>query len=163
MILEFLFIHSTPFFNSVLNKKSGIFANAAKFGCLMAFYLMFAVALSIIAKSAAFVIVFLLFHLKTFVPVIARKKEAVPEEDWADGWALSTVLFLVTCILTSFLPIPAFGMKNMTLGTGGSGLWEEEPHRVIAFGFLYFALTAYFELRHEQRRSRRTVKENPVR
>ena len=46
------------------------------------------------------------------------------------------------------LPLPRLGLTPEVvarLALPGSGQWVEQPHRVLAFGFLYFAATAISE------------------
>jgi hypothetical protein len=59
------------------------------------------------------------------------------------GWAASVVAYLGGCLLTIMMPIPRLGMTadlQPRFGLSGSGLWIDEPHRVVAFGVVYFGL-----------------------
>lgn len=50
---------------------------------------------------------------------------------------------------TTLLPIPKFGVSEEVVRgqkLPGGGLWIDEPHRVIAFGFLYFTALAISEV-----------------
>jgi hypothetical protein len=55
-------------------------------------------------------------------------------------------LFLGGCFLTVVADIPRWGMTaavqpRFGLDMNSSGLWESQPHRVVAFGALYFGAT----------------------
>jgi hypothetical protein len=59
------------------------------------------------------------------------------------GWAAGVVAYLGTAFATIMLPVPRLGMTEAVVQAAalpGSGLWIEEPHRVLAMGFLYFSL-----------------------
>jgi hypothetical protein len=61
------------------------------------------------------------------------------------AWAGSVVAYLFGCFLTVLLPVPRLGMQadlqpSFGLGEDSGGLWIDEPHRVVAFGAIYFAL-----------------------
>jgi len=50
---------------------------------------------------------------------------------------------------TVMLPVPALGVTQEAIDLQGfsmEGLWIEEPFRVLAFGFLYFAAIGLWEL-----------------
>lgn len=60
-------------------------------------------------------------------------------------WGGSVVAYLFGCFVTVLLPVPRLGMQadlqpRFGLGEGNSGLWIDEPHRVVAFGAIYFGL-----------------------
>jgi hypothetical protein len=49
-------------------------------------------------------------------------------------------------VLTAVLPLPRLGLIEALLPQleiPGSGLWVDDPHRVIAFGLLYFAVLSW--------------------
>jgi len=66
-----------------------------------------------------------------------------------NSWAVSVFFYVVVAGATAFIPVPALGITADVVsrqGFTGDGLWELEPHRVIVFGFLYFAAIGLFEL-----------------
>jgi len=65
------------------------------------------------------------------------------------GWAVTCVTYLVFVFATTLLPIPTLGITDAVVARQdlpGSGLWVDQPHRVIAFGFFYFATVGWSEL-----------------
>jgi len=61
------------------------------------------------------------------------------------AWAGSGVAYLLGCFVTVLLPVPRLGMHAdlqplYGFGEENGGLWIDEPHRVVAFGALYFGL-----------------------
>lgn len=65
------------------------------------------------------------------------------------GWALSVVYYIAGAFATIWLPIPELGLNPGVLEAidlPGSGLWIDEPHRVLAFGAFYFGMTGVGEV-----------------
>ncbi len=65
------------------------------------------------------------------------------------GWTASFAFYLVFAVVTSFVPLPILGITNEVVDAqelSGEGTWIVEPHRAIAFGFLYFATLALSEI-----------------
>lgn len=63
-------------------------------------------------------------------------------------WAASVLLYLGGVFLTVLLPLPRLGISDPVLpllDLVGEGLWVDQPHRVLAFGLLYFAGLAWFK------------------
>lgn len=56
---------------------------------------------------------------------------------------------LAGAFATVLLPLPELGVRSSMLGPIGEdsgGIWVDEPHRVIAFAFLYFVLAGTYAL-----------------
>ncbi|MGH8500084.1 MAG: hypothetical protein ACRERV_14950, partial [Methylococcales bacterium] len=63
------------------------------------------------------------------------------------AWAGLVVAYLFACFATIFADLPFLGIKPELVATFGldpksEGIWESEPHRVVAFGVLYFGILA---------------------
>jgi hypothetical protein len=66
------------------------------------------------------------------------------------GWAAGAVFYIGFAFLTVLLPLPRLGLTPEVLSAqplAGSGLWVDQPWRVMAFGFLYFTAIGISELR----------------
>ena len=65
------------------------------------------------------------------------------------GWALTVVAYLGCCFLTVLAPMPRLGITPEVVQrqafTGG-GLWIDQPHTAIAFGFCYFLVVGLGEI-----------------
>ena len=60
-------------------------------------------------------------------------------------WGYSGLAYLFGAGLTLVLPLPLLGMQPDVvdaLNLPGTGAWIDEPHRVLAFGVVYFAAQA---------------------
>jgi len=67
------------------------------------------------------------------------------------AWAGMVVVYLFACFFTIFVDLPYFGIKPELVATFGldpksEGVWESQPHRVVAFGVLYFGILALAKL-----------------
>lgn len=61
------------------------------------------------------------------------------------AWAGMVAVYLIACFLTIGIDLPYFGIRPELVATFGfdpksEGVWESEPHRVVAFGVLYFGI-----------------------
>jgi len=83
------------------------------------------------------------------VTFLMTRQEAI------QNWAMSTASYLVWVIGTTVLPVPSFGISAAAIasagiasaGINGTGLWVEEPARLMAGGAGYFLTQAWLELR----------------
>ena len=148
MLLEFFLVHATGFFTAFANAPDT--SKLRRIGSLLALSLFYFTMIGAFAWS---------FHewwpLAAFAWLLAGKVAWVwsnPRSD-DDGmfrqmaaWAGSVALFLGGVAATSVLDVPRWGMtRELQPGFGldmaSSGIWESEPHRVVAFGALYFGAT----------------------
>ncbi len=63
------------------------------------------------------------------------------------AWAGMVVVYLFACFFTILVDQPYLGIRPELVATFGldpksEGVWESEPHRVVAFGTLYFGIFA---------------------
>jgi hypothetical protein len=148
MLLEFFLVHATGFFAAFANAPET--SRGRRIGSLLLLSLFYFTMIGMFAWS---------FHewwpLAAFAWVLAGKVAWVWTSRTDDhdaammrqmaAWAGSVVLFLGGVIATSVLDVPRWGMtRALQPGFGldmeSSGIWESEPHRVVAFGALYFGL-----------------------
>jgi hypothetical protein len=65
------------------------------------------------------------------------------------SWAIGVFAYVMLVFATVILPVPAFGVTSEVIAKQGftmRGLWIDEPYRMMAFGFLYFAVIGLSEL-----------------
>jgi hypothetical protein len=158
MLLEFFLIHATGFFTAIggapnVRKRHRVLSLLG----LSLFYLLMIGAFA--------------WSFEEWWPLLAFVWLAVGKVAWALGsragaaddaiaapmlaWAGSVVAYLFGCFLTVLVPVPRLGMTEALLpsfGLDGGGLWLEEPHRVVAFGLLYFELLCAGKLALARRR-----------
>lgn len=151
MLLEFIIVHASGFMGSVMfhDPLSARMKVKALLG-FGAFYGIFALGFSLGFQAWWPLWTILLMTLNRMMIVLLG---TIPDEQERayilGGWAVSALCYIVFAMLTVFLPLPRFGItpaEVVAQDLPGSGLWVEQPHRVIAFGFLYFLATGISEL-----------------
>lgn len=146
MLVEFFLIHATGFFTAIggAPKVPRATRMLSLLG-LTGFYLV---------MVGAFALTF-----GEWWPLVAFLWLAVGKAVWAWGtrpgasdgahasamavWGGSVVAYIFGAFLTILLPVPRLGMTEALqegFGLDGGGLWLDEPHRVVAFGAIYFGL-----------------------
>lgn len=161
MVLEFLLLHSYAF----LNFAAGAAPDAKprerlKVALLVlgfgSFYLIMAAALAWATRSSAPVwVIAWLVGGRIFEIAVAGDASAAVADSRTASWLRHLLLYLGLAVLTAVVPFPALGLSSEAvagIGLSGSGSWIEKPQTLFAFGFLYFGLGAYFDLRARLRR-----------
>ena len=161
MLLEFLLLHSYAFLNLATGVREGAKTGERLRGALAAlgfgaFYLLMAGAIGLATQSMMPVWTILwLVGSRIFEIVVAGEPGSGVASTRTASWLRHLLLFIVLLILTAVVPLPALGLSSEVvagLELSGSGVWVEKPQSVLAFGFLYFGLGAYFDLRARLRR-----------
>lgn len=142
MLLEFIIIHSSVFMGTAAISSSTTgqkLKTLAGFGLL---YSLFAGAFSLGFQTPWPLIAFWGLTLNRLLRVIIGGAFSEDEKTlMLAEWAMATVFYLLFVFATVILPVPRFGITRAVVSDqefSGSGLWIDEPHRAIAFGFLYF-------------------------
>lgn len=153
MLLEFFLVHATGFFTVFANDRQGSkWKRIGAMAGLSSFYVLMIAAYSMSYHEW--------WPLFAFGWLLAGKVAWVwtgkSDPDDVDGgkatfrgmaaWAGSVALFLFGVVVTCIADIPRWGMTaalqpQFGLDMTSEGLWESEPHRVVAFGALYFGAT----------------------
>jgi hypothetical protein len=150
MLLEFYLVHATGFFTVFANDRRGSkWKRIGAMAGLSLFYVLMigAFALSFDEWWPLLAFGWLLAGKVAFVWT-SRPDPGDPDGSEATGrgmaaWAGSVVLFLGGVVYTSIAELPRWGMTaalqpRFGLDMASEGLWESQPHRVVAFGALYF-------------------------
>lgn len=150
MLVEFILIHATAFLGAAAFAESA--SRTRRVAMLAGFALLY---LGFIAAfSAAFEAwwPFLAFGwlLLGKLRVIFHARDDAGAQGFPGLWALSALAYLGAVFATVFLPLPRLGLGTEVLPQlqlPGSGLWVEQPHRVVAGGLLYFGVLAWVKWR----------------
>lgn len=151
MLVEFILIHATAFLTAFalqagLPRVKRVLAIAA-FGL---FYSLFIALFVMIFQERWPILVFAWLLLAKLAGALApQPPDAVQLGRQQSAWALSVLLYILGVLATVLLPLPRLGMTETAqaqFALPGSGLWIEQPHRVIAFGAFYFGVLAWSKL-----------------
>lgn len=147
MVLEFLAVHSGAIIGTVvLDPKRSRSTKTKAIAALGAFYLLFVLGVALTFGQPWVIPSFawLLFAkaVSVWTSPVPREAEAIHQRRL---WGLSGAAYLFGAFATVLLPLPALGITPEVvadLGLTATGLWVEEPHRLLAFGTVYFAILA---------------------
>lgn len=147
MLVEFLTVHAGGMLGGVALDPDTARRKRLQFiAAVGLFYLAFAAMLMLAFGQWWPLLVIGWLLLAKFLRVLPGRAMTKEEATWQmQLWALSVVLYLGGVVLTLLLPLPRLGLSPdvvATLGIAGSGVWVESPHRLMAFGVLYFGALA---------------------
>ncbi|KAB2924103.1 MAG: hypothetical protein F9K22_07240 [Bacteroidetes bacterium] len=147
MLLEFIIIHSSGFMTAFAlrggDKKKTLLIMAG----LGAFYMLFAGAFAASFNSWWPVIAFGGLLLNRMLSVITGQAPEGKETDFAMmQWASNVFFYLMSVFAAIMLPLPELGVTHEQMAhLDMSGEFVDEPHRMMAWGFLYFTLVSAVE------------------
>jgi len=150
MLLEFIVVHSAAFLGSVAFSDAPRHKRAVLTLGLAGFYTLFGAAIAFGAKAWWPLLAFWGLILNRLLGILFGTVPSGHErEAMQASWVVGGVSYLGGAFATVLLPLPALGVRPEMLGPIGEdsgGLWVDEPHRVLAFAFLYFAVAGLFAL-----------------
>jgi hypothetical protein len=151
MLMEFIIIHSAGFMGVAAFAPGGRTTRGARIIGLGAFYTLFAAAASFVFKSWWPITAFWGQTLNRLLGVILGQGQDLGQKALViSGWGAAFIFYLLGCFATIALPIPHLGITPEVVAAQripGGGLWVDHPEKVIAFGVIYFGLTAWSELK----------------
>lgn len=146
MLLEFFLIHATGFFTAIGGSpKVPRATRMLSMLGLTSFYLVMVGAFAWSFGEAWPVLAFLWLAVGKAVWAWGTRPGAsdAAHASAMAAWGGSVVAYIFGAFFTILLPMPRLGMTEALqdgFGLVGGGLWIEQPHRVVAFGAIYFAL-----------------------
>ena len=150
MLLEFVIVHSSGFMGSVVLSREDPGRRMKALLGLGLFYTLFVGGFALGFGVWWPVVAFWGLTLNRMLSVLlGDAPEGMERRYVRAGWALSVLYYLGGVFLTVLAPLPELGLTasvRSTLDLPGSGLWVDEPHRVLAFGVVYFGMTGIGEL-----------------
>lgn len=151
MVLEFIVIHSSSFMGSVALGDASRTRKLATIVVLAGFYSVFLLAFGWAQgewwPAWAF---WGLSANRMLGVVLTAKPTGQARQEAMQNWAVSTACYLLWVIGTIILPVPRFGIDAAAIASAeisGTGLWVEQPARLIAGATGYFLTQAWIELR----------------
>ena len=154
MLVEFILIHATGAVGWTMIEMNKRKANISNKGCVIAafllLYLPFALSISALYGSLWPLLAVLWLILSKCPMLVAGVAEDAQTKGFGARWVTMTFTFLMGTGLTLFLPVPRLGVTPEVVAalefTEAGGDWVEQPHRVLAFGVLYFGVLGFSEL-----------------
>jgi len=140
MLLEFVIVHSSAFMGAMLLGKQRRAKKVKTIIGLGVFYTLFVAGFALGCKTWWPVWSFWGLMLNRLLGMLLGQAPRGEARQFIQrSWAVSVCCYLGFVFLTTLAPIPALGVTGeFSRGLPGSGLWVNDPQRVIAFGFLYF-------------------------
>lgn len=150
MLLEFIVVHSTAFMGNVALHEESRERRATAIAGLGAFYTLFVGGFALAFRTWQPLIAFWGLTLNRSLGVLLDPAPTDRQElRIRKGWAAVTMAYLAAVAVTTVLPVPALGIDRAVVAAAdlpSSGLWVSQPQRVVAAGFLHFALCGLSDL-----------------
>lgn len=154
MLMEFITIHSSAFFGATMISTLPKTKKSLALLGLGLFYTMFVAAFSLSSGEWWPIVVFwgMIFNRLMSV-VLGKSLDGRQQVSMMSMWVVGTVCYLGGVFVTVLAPVPELGVTYeyvQSLHLTEQGLWFDEPHRLVAFGFLYFTLIGFIEIKLEK-------------
>lgn len=149
MLLEFIIIHSAGFMSGVIYGNATLGQKIKMMIGLGSFYFIFIIGFALGFHSWWPVIAFGGLMMNRMMSVLTGQAEAGTEIAFAKNmWGLNVFYYLLSIFVVIFLPLPALGITPDVLSDlNMSGDFVDEPEKMMAWGFLYFSLIGWSELK----------------
>ena len=150
MLMEFINVHAAGFMGNVIVGDADRAKKAFAIAGLGIFYTLFVGAFSAAFKQWWSLWAFWGLIFNRLLGVLLGKAPTGQEKRMLQtSWAAGVFLYVMLVFATIILPVPSCGITAEVIAEQGftmGGLWIEEPYRVMAFGFLYFAAVGLAEM-----------------
>lgn len=150
MLVEFIIIHSAGFMGAIIYNDE---PKAKKIKFLLGlslFYLVFILGFSLGFRSWWPLIAFGGLMFNRLMSVLTGQAEEGKENEFVKNmWGINVFCYLVSVFTAILLPLPELGVTSENLShLNMSGDFVDEPHKMMAWGFLYFTFVGYFEMKN---------------
>jgi hypothetical protein len=150
MLMEFINVHAAGFMGNAIIGTAERGKKAATILGLGVMYTLFVGAFSLAFKEWWPLGAFWVLVVNRLLGVLLGKAPTGQEKAALQAsWAFGAFSYVMLVFATIILPVPEFGVTADVIARQGlemSGLWLEQPYRMMAFGFTYFALIGCSEL-----------------
>ncbi|MEW5800319.1 MAG: hypothetical protein AB1728_15070 [Bacteroidota bacterium] len=148
MLLEFIIIHSSGFMSGIMFSGTEKKKKIMMLSGLGGFYMLFAGGFALGFKSWWPVITFGGLLLNRMLSVLLGQSPEGEEKMFAmKMWGANVVFYLLSVFAVIILPLPVLGVSSDHLShLDMSGEFVDQPHLMMAWGFLYFLAAGLFEL-----------------
>jgi len=150
MLMEFIVIHSVGFMGNVAVSSMLKRKKVTTILGLGLFYTLFVAGFAAGFNVWWPIIAFWGLTFNRLLGLLTGQAQAGREKILLQkSWAVGALFYLLFVFVTILLPIPRLGVTRSAvhgLYLGSGGVWVSQPHRVIAFGAMYFTSLAISEL-----------------
>ncbi|MFA6457016.1 MAG: hypothetical protein WCW40_09365 [Bacteroidota bacterium] len=155
MLLEFIIIHSAGFMGTLIFSAIPKGKKALQLLGLGLLYSLFVAGFAFAFRSWWPVIAFWGLLFNRMMSVLTGQAEQGKEQELVKSmWGVNTGCYLVAVFAAILLPLPALGVSPDDLAhLDISGEFVDEPHRMMAWGFLYFSMVGWFEFRLKKKQT----------
>lgn len=147
MLLEFILIHSSGFMGLKAKRAETFWARVGWFTGIGAFYSMFVLGFCLSLDTWRPMLAFWIITLQRLAADVLDPKPSEETQSWFGiSVASNVMLYMGGVFLTIVLPIPRWGITRAmqsAVGIDGSGLWQDEPHRVVVLAGFYYLLRGW--------------------
>lgn len=151
MLLEFITVHSSAMLGATWASDE---PRAKRLKTVVLMTLMYAVFIGAFSAGfmtwAPFLGFWVLSANRLLSMILGGRPGPEAKREAERGWARSVFLFVAGAFATTFFPVPRIGLTPEVMegiDIAGSGLWVDEPWRVLAFGTIYFGIGGLLLLR----------------
>jgi hypothetical protein len=150
MLLEFIVVHSAAFMGTVAIEATTPLAKLKGTLGVGALYTLFVGGFALAFHTWWPLAAFWGLTLNRLLGMlVGQAPSGEAREFMRRGWAVGALAYLAAVFATSLLPIPALGVTAAVRDAAnlpGSGLWIDQPWRVLAAGAFYFTILGLSEL-----------------
>jgi hypothetical protein len=150
MLLEFINVHAAGFMGNTIISENSRQKKALTIIGLGVFYTLFVGGFALAFNQWWPIWAFWGLILNRLLGVLLGKAPTGQEKTMLQtSWGIGVFCYVMLVFATVILPVPAFGVTSEVIANQGftmRGLWIDEPNRMMAFGFLYFAVIGLTEL-----------------
>jgi hypothetical protein len=150
MLLEFINVHAAGFMGNAIISETARGTKAMMITGLGLFYTIFVGGFAFAFDQWWPVWAFWGLVLNRLLGVLLGKAMTGQEKEMIQtSWAIGVFCYVMLVFATILLPVPSFGVTPDAIARQGftmGGLWVDEPYRLMAFGFLYFAVIGMTEV-----------------
>jgi hypothetical protein len=150
MLMEFINVHAAGFMGKTIISDADPRKKALSIVGLGLLYTLFVGAFAFLFKVWWPLLAFWGLILNRLLGILLGKTPTEAEKNALQAsWSVGVFAYVMLVFATIMIPIPSLGVDAVVIARqnlGMKGLWIDQPYRMMAFGFLYFAAIGFFEL-----------------